>query len=83
MRTQVQFVHGRTMKSSKTNHVASTKNTSTFGAHPVKSHNSALFTAKKLQNKNMTQFYEDKMLMQKEAIITLVTPSPSVTFADF
>ena len=83
MRTQIQFVHGRTMKTSKTNFVASIKNTSKFGSHQFKSHNLASLTAKKIQNENMTQFYEDKMLIQKEAINELVTPSVKQVFAEY
>ena len=82
MRTQIQFVHGRTMKSSKTNFVAAAKNTSRFGANEMRANNAAIQNLKNTQVQNMNKMVEDRVKVQKEAIVELVTPSVSMIFTE-
>ena len=80
MRTQIKQMHGRTMKSSKTNFVTTSQNRSKFGAAEMKAHNAAFASAKRTQHAKMNKMLEDRIQVQKEAITGLVTPQVYTIF---
>ena len=73
-------VHGRAMKSSKTNFVTTTQNKAKNGARDMKHHNVAMMSAKRTQQGRMTKMVEEKMRVQKESITELVTPQVTSLF---
>ena len=58
MRTQIKHMHGRTMKSSKTNFVTTSQNRSKFGAAEMKAHNAAFASAKRTQHDKMNKMHK-------------------------